>query len=285
MVVVAGLGLCGCTITEEAPAGSGTSASTSAGAGAGGASAGVTTSSGSGGMLPNVVTIPATEGSVKLKFGVSAEGAGTKAVGAIHIVDGAGTVVVDGKTLPAVVYERQPFGQWTLYQTLAVGPDRLDVVWLYCKGGAIDGIYYETTAGAPVTPVGSSGTCSESMTPTEPKVSFPAVVLPIPKLLTKYTVNGAKISIQPGKPGTVTLAAPLTVLAFNDVDCTQNCGAPGWRELHALLWDPAKERACFGIFYLLQPGKPVLLEYALTLPDLSDPVGAASFDATYSVAP
>jgi hypothetical protein len=277
--------LWGCTITEEVPPGSGTGTGTGTGTGAGGsaASVSVSSSSGTGGMLPNVVTIPATEGSLQLGFGVSAEGAGSKAVGAIHIVDGAGTVVIDGKTLPAVVYERQPFAPWTLYQTLAVGPDRIDVVWLYCKDGVIDGVYYETTAGTPVTLVQSTGTCTESMTPTQPKVSFPEVVLPIPKLLTKYTVTGPKLSIPPGKPGTVQLATPMTVLAFNDVDCTQVCGSPGWRELHALLWDPAKERACFGIFYLLEPGQPVLLEYALTLPDLSDPAGVTKFDASYSV--
>src|SRR5581483_7569210 len=106
------------------------------------------------------------------------------------------------------------------------GPDRLDVLWLYCRNGTIDGIYYETTAGTPVSQVGSMGTCTESMTPTQPKATFPAVSLPIPKLLTKYTVTGPKVSIQPGKPGQVQLATPMTVLAFNDVDCS-NCGGNG----------------------------------------------------------
>src|SRR5439155_4137103 len=96
--------------------------------------------------------------------------------------------------------------------------------------------------------------------------------------------SGPKVSIPQGKPGTVELGAPMTVLAFNDVDCS-TCGTPGWLELHSLLWDPSKQRACFGIFYLREPGKPVLLEYALTLPDLSDPAGLTKFDATYSVAP
>ena len=73
----------------------------------------------------------------------------------------------------------------------------------------------------------------------------------------------------------------MVVLPFEDVDCTA-CGQGGWHEIHTLLWDPAGARLCFAIFYLFQPGDPVLLTYSLTLPDLSDPAGSTQLDATWT---
>ena len=40
--------------------------------------------------------------------------------------------------------------------------------------------------------------------------------------------------------------------------------------------------ACFAIFYLFAPGQPLLVEYSLTLPDLSDPAGVTKLDATFT---
>ncbi len=50
-----------------------------------------------------------------------------------------------------------------------------------------------------------------------------------------------------------------------------------------MLYDQANGRACFAIFYMF-PDRPsqVDLTYSLTLPDLSDPAGYTSFDATWT---
>ena len=272
--------LLGCTVSEAPPAGS-----ASAGAGVGGgastsASVGV---GGSGGGATNHVLVGPTMGSMMLPFEVTSHGSGTKMIGAIDIVSGSGTVVIAGKKLPAVSYRKQPFGQFTLYQTLAVKPDALYVVWLYCEKGKLAYLYYDGTDGTPVTPESSSGTCIEGTAKSTAAVSFPALDFALPPLLAKYTVTGPKVAIVPKEPGSVDLGdGPLTVLPFNDVDCS-SCGMPGWREIHTLLWDAPQKRACFAIFYLLGANKPVQVTYSLTLPDLSDPAGVTELEATYSV--
>ncbi len=269
--------LFGCSHADEPPPPAGTS-------GGGGASASVGVGSGGGGgMGPKHVVVPATKGTMMLPFDVAAKGSGKKAIGAIDIAGGAGTVVIEGQQLAAVSYRKQPFGAYTLYQTLAARSDALFVVWLYCQGGKLVDLYWEGTDGSPVAEDHASGSCVEGSGSALAAVAFPALDFAPPPLLGKYTVTGEKVSITPKEPGTVDLGSgPLTVLAFNDVDCT-SCGSPGWREIHSLLWDQPKSRACFAIFYLLGAGKQVQVTYSLTLPDLSDPAGVTFLNATYSI--
>jgi len=74
----------------------------------------------------------------------------------------------------------------------------------------------------------------------------------------------------------------MILLPFESVDCRSCPGADGgWWELHALLYDPGRKLACFGVFYMLQPGQ-VELHYSISLPDLSDTGSGASFTATWT---
>src|SRR5262249_19554156 len=80
------------------------------------------------------IAIPATMGTLAAGFDFSINGAGDGArIGAFAISHGLGTVQLDGKTVPAVVYEKQPFAPWNLFQTLAVESGRLWVLWFYCS--------------------------------------------------------------------------------------------------------------------------------------------------------
>jgi hypothetical protein len=74
----------------------------------------------------------------------------------------------------------------------------------------------------------------------------------------------------------------MVLIPFESVDCSA-CGGAGWWELHSLLYDPDRQRACFGIFYMA-PGATdrVDLTYSITLPDLSDPARFTPFDAEWS---
>jgi hypothetical protein len=108
--------------------------------------------------------------------------------------------------------------------------------------------------------------------------------MPLPPLFPGYAIDGASIQYDGTAPGTVTLGTTsVAFLPFGEVDCTRVCGTPGWRELHAVLWDQQAMRACSSILYLFEPGQPLLLTYSLTLPDLTDIAGQTQLDATWSL--
>lgn len=253
------------------------------GAGGGIAGGGQGGAGGSGGSAEPRIVAGATDGQLALPFTFGATGQGTSDIGAVSLDDGAGTVQVKGHDVASLAYQRQPFGQWTLYQVLGVETDRLWVLWLYCNQGSLQFVYLEGTDGTPMHYEQAMGTCAEPAGSSAAHAVFPAVDMPLPTPLAGYTLTGPDISLPGAAPGHVKLGAQdLVLLAFEDVDCTQNCGTPGWREIHTLLWDPEGKRVCFAIIYLFQPGQPLLIEYSLTLPDLTDPAGQTQLDATFT---
>ncbi|MBI4702225.1 MAG: hypothetical protein HY744_13940 [Deltaproteobacteria bacterium] len=259
----------------------GLSSSSSGEGGAGGSAGAGHGAAGSGaGSVGERIVIGPTQGELALPFSFSAQATGTSFVGKVNVDGAAGTVELGGTSYGVVVYEKQPFKDYRLYQTLAVGSERWYVLWLYCLKGGLESIYYEGTDGKPIEVEASNGACAESDGASTAHVSFPAVDMPWPPLIDGYTIEGAQMHLAGSSPGTVELpGGSFTVLGFSEVDCTKDCGKPGWWELHALLWDGA--RAGFAIFYLFD-GKPVLVTYALTLPDLADPAGYTTLDATWS---
>lgn len=255
-----------------------TSASASAGVGGSGGTGGA------GGGDARIV-IEATEGELALDFDVTITGEGSAFIGAIDVSLASGTAAIGGETLPVVAYERQPFGEYLLFQLLAVATDRWYLLWAYCQGEELAWVYFEGTDGTALDLEPASGSCLDGSGPTLAAVSFPAIDMAIPPLIDGFTIDGPDVELDGASPGLVQLGSPHTVLAFEDVDCTTECGQPGWRELHSILWDPAGERACFGIFYLFADEPDVLLTYALTLPDLSDPAGALALPASWTHTP
>jgi hypothetical protein len=237
-------------------------------------------------LAPVRIGIPATMGTLATGTDFSINGTGDGArIGAFAISHGLGTLQLDGKTVPAVVYEKQPFGMVNLFQTLAVESDRLWVLWLYCSisDNSLSDIYFETTDGTSITRTGGSGTCQDmnAMVPVSP--AFPALDLALPSLIAGYTISGARVMLDGAMPGSVQIGtSTLTVLAFNTVDC-RSCAMPGWTELHSLLWDPVQAQLCFAIFYL-EAADPthVKLAYSLTLPSLTEPAGNLTLVANWT---
>lgn len=229
-----------------------------------------------------------------LDYTVAISGAGSIRVRDISIVDGAGTINIRGEPYGAVVYEMQPwpaFG-YTLFQTLAVSRERWYVIWFYCEGNVLTDLYAEGTVGRDVELIHetSTGTCNFSETPSTAHVQMSEVHMLYPPPMPGFTFSGPELDLDSGSflPGSVQLGGTqLDLLPVTYVDCTADCGStPGWWELHALLYDRAASRACFGIFYMF-PDRPneVDLTYSLTLPDLSDPAGYTTFNASWSANP
>ena len=228
--------------------------------------------------------IAATQGNLALGFDVAAAAHGGRYIESANISGAFGRVQIAGTQLPAVVYERVPWPEIgsTLYQAIAVDQDGWWILWFYCQNGALAATYYESTngGGAQLEP-GLGGSCTESLNPAQVHVELPATRLGLPTLVSGYHVEGADVSIGCDGTGKLHLGTrELQVFSFGAVDCSECASSGGgWRELHAILWDPEAARACFGIFYLQSPGS-VKLEYALSLPDLHDP-GPVTFDADW----
>jgi len=236
---------------------------------------------------PIAFSVQPTEKTIPLGFSVSVTGAGKKGIGAIAVKNDVGTIAIAGTTYPVLTYEHQawPSQGYDLYQGLAVGKDRLFLLWFYCEGPKLSYIYYEGTDGTKIDyeTAAAGSTCDQSGAPVSPLVAFPAVEMAVPPLVSTFTVDGPQVSIPPGKPGALTLGPlALEVYPFDVVDCTKDCGTPGWWELHSLLWDPKTSRLCFAIFYLMVGQTGTQVTYSLTLPDLSDPVGTTNLTATWS---
>jgi hypothetical protein len=279
----------GCSDDAESPSDDATSpgasgTTTSVGVGGGGASGAASSagSVGSGGGAGSIA-VAATSGTLELPFSLDAVGAGTSTIGAVEISGAVGSIVIDGASLAAVAYERQPFDVYVLYQLLAVDEDRLFVVWLYCQGAELVHLYWEGTDGTALDQEMASGSCDGVEAASTAQVALPAVAMEYPATLQGYSIDGPLVHLDGQGAGSLDLGAgPMVVLPFEDVDCSDCPGGP-WSEVHTLLWDPAGARLCFAIFYLFSPGDPVVLTYSLTLPDLSDPAGQTELEATFSV--
>lgn len=238
------------------------------------------------GADPARVLVGPTDGNLALSFSLDASGAGTSRVGEISLVSGAGTVSMGGRELAAVAFEHQPWEEfgYDLFQVLVVAPDRWVILWLYCAGEELTNVYSEATDGLPLEVEPATGSCSWSSDPSEASVVLPAVDMLVSHEVEGYRVSGAEIDLESETPGWIRLGrSEMTVLVFQDVDCSTGCGEPGWYELHAVLSDSARGRACFAILYLSLGEASVLVTYALTLPDLDDPAGMTQLEAEWSV--
>lgn len=233
---------------------------------------------------PEVPTVDPTDGTFTFDPRVGLSGMGSLHVGGIDVVDGFGTVVVDGESLPVLVHHEQPFGEWTLYQALAVAPNGWTLLWFYCRDGALTDVYLESTAGLQLEYETARGVCAIEPGPVEVAVQFPATELAVVYNGDVFAIDGPELSVADGQLGTATIAGQDWVVApFETVDCT-SCGGDGWFEVHTVLWDPLGERACFSILYLRGPaatGDSVQITYAIALPDLDDPIGNVVLDAQW----
>jgi hypothetical protein len=234
------------------------------------------------------LTVPATSGSLAEPYDVSIS-ATTNEGDSASIVHGVGTVTLGGSgPIPVFVYEMIDWSAYgyVLYQALAVGPNSWKMIWFYCEGANFtdaSGIEYEGTDQPTLATPNATGTCRETNSSVSETVSLPQSRLALGNLVQGFTVSGGGLEISNTAVGSMSHgAATYEVFPFAWVDCSTDCGAPGWYELHSLYWNA--NEACFGIFYLVV-GDPdsVVLEYSVCLPSLDDPSnGYGGFNASWS---
>jgi hypothetical protein len=203
-------------------------------------------------------------------FGVDLSATG-QFVSNVDIHSRFGNVRIGGRDVSTLVYERIPWTSYSLvlYQALAVEAHGWTVFWFYCRGSSLEYVYWEITSSPTLGGANLHGTCTPT-TSTHATVSWPAVSMTAPTPVTGFYAHGEQIDIWSGASGRVMLDGLVwTVYPYLIVDCTKECGSPGWYELHALLWDSSYRDAAYGIFYML-PGEKhrVSLDYTFEVPGL-----------------
>jgi hypothetical protein len=243
------------------------------------------------------IEVSETNATLSLGFDVTVHGTSAGVVSQIDLMHNTGRVRFGDRSADALAYEQQPFFPFTLYQVISTEPDQWHVLWLYCMGPSLVSIYHESTASGITGFDEASGSCEAGSLPAPtpgngappgngppdggpppppppppPPISttvhLVASDMPYPKLVGGYEIDGPSLQVHGEGPGSIVIdGRELILLPFADVDCSRDCGFPGWYELHVLIWDPARRQATFAIVYLLQTAPDrVSLEYGLTLP-------------------
>jgi len=216
-------------------------------------------------------------------FGIDISGSGTE-VSRVDIHSRFGAVTLGGKVMSALVYKDIPWNSYSLvlYQALAIEARSWTVLWFYCTGSSLTYIYWESPTSSRINREPMKGTCTTTST-THTAVSWPAGSMQAPAVVAGFSVRGAHIEIGSAAPGHADLDGKTwSLYSYALVDCSKGCGAPGWYELHSLLWDSATGKTAYGIVYLITgQTHRVQLEYALELPTLGRPPDT-SFDADWS---
>ena len=238
--------------------------------------------------MPPAIAVDATNVTTSLPFGLTLDGSGAGIVGAVSVTDNVGVIAVEGTSLAVAFYEQQPWPEfgYTLYQGIAVGATRWDVVWAYCDDGGLAYVWHEGVNGPPLDYLAASGTCVDSGVQTSTSVAFPALLIATPPPVSGFTIDGADVVLGNGATGALRADGSWRAfVAFGSVDCTA-CGGDGWHELHSVAWDEDTGSATFVILYLdfAYPGS-VLTAYARSIPDFTDPIGVLDLDASWTVAP
>src|SRR5204862_4516736 len=109
----------------------------------------------------------------------------------------------------------------------------LHLMWIYCDGGRISALYYETTATAghyvPVT-----GTCDDTANFLQQDVHLSALDLEVPRLTCGFSITSSdgSISLDGTGPGFMPddHGVRRTALVFNMLDCREGCDAPSLGE-------------------------------------------------------
>jgi hypothetical protein len=236
--------------------------------------------------FPSTMMIAASQATIPIPFTVTSNGTGSAPFGRVAMTSDVGTVELDGVPVPSFVYMTVPFGEYVLYQGFAVGPDRWDVFWLYCRDIDLAYIYDEGISGRPLFVRPATGRCNDAGAPATAPVSLPPLALPAPVPFGGYAVTGTDITVGKDGNGTLNLnGRRLPLVVFGDVDCS-GCGGMGWYELHSILWDEMNRRVIFVIIYLISgQSASVQLTYARSLPDLGDPIGTRVLPSSWTVNP
>ena len=154
---------------------------------------------------PTEVDVATTHGRINVPYTLQASGHGESVIGAIAIMDGAGTIEINGKVRQAFTHEQQAWDIYnlTLYQTIAVDDTSWFVLWLYCNTqNQLQTVYYEGTDGTAMAYEAASGSCVGSKTPSTIAIDLPKTNLNV-QLAHGFVASAPGLKFGDGMPGTV----------------------------------------------------------------------------------
>lgn len=224
------------------------------------------------------VNLPPVNTKLTQDFSVTLSGEGTQKISNINIQSNWGSIGFNGQTLEALAYQQIPWGGFglNLYQIVARQGTGIFTAWIYCNDAAqMTDIYYESSSSPQVSYEIANGSCYANQASTAVTATWPMMALKTPTPVRGFTITGAGISLASGGIGKLgeKLFSPYAV-----VDCTQDCGSPGWYELHSIVYDPITTQSCYAIFYLFTgASSPIELARSICFPELD-----GSIDETFT---
>lgn len=226
--------------------------------------------------FPATLSVAATKGMLANDF--SATIAGDR----VMVDADVGTMALYGTPAAAAMYNSLPFGDYTIFGSVVVAPDQWFIAYPYCMNDMLVDVYAEAVGPGGFALLPASGTCATMAKATSAAVDLPAFEIATPQPFNHPSVHGADIDITNGVGEIAVKGVRQPAVVFDVVDCSTDCGSPGWYELHTLLWDDATHAATFVIAYLMiGMNDRVQLSYALRLPALDDPFQNAVLAATW----
>jgi hypothetical protein len=232
------------------------------------------------------IVLPATDAPGR-GSGFDLAGSGERFVGPIRIQGGVGTVDLGCEEVSVAVYGYYDSPD-QIALALGVAKDRWYKLELYCAGGGLDWINYDSTDGTRQTFERASGSCNFNYDPSrvgDINLRLPAVDMAVPRPIGGYTLDGSAIHLPSGDRGSIVLDGQLEeMIAFDAVDCTSatDCTSPPFYELATLIRDPTSETATLGILEFDRPGNPVNLVTRVQMPGLTADFTNVSFDAAFT---
>lgn len=216
---------------------------------------------------------PASTEQLTHPFSVNIQGQGTQHVGAAAVSANVVSVEIDGLAFQGVVQKKQAWADFslTLYQSLLVSQDDVRIAWFYCKNNLLTWVYHEGSR-SPMRDEPMQGSCASTPTATTASVRLPAVAFTPPAPLQGYRVDGGeRIQIHDGADSKAPQSFGVfdgeryRLYPFERVDCSKECGQPGWHEIHALMERERDDALGFIIIYLREPAK-IEGHYSITWP-------------------
>jgi len=235
-----------------------------------------------------MIDLPPTTGSVSTSFKVnnaSANGGKGGPVSSVTLVNGVGTMIMDGKKYNVISYYYQTWQTYDLILIdlfgIAADGTNLAIIYLYLNSAGIINTAYSESFTQSMTSQTATGQVSWEPQNSQVVVNFPAIHAPINPVRTSISVSGDYINLGSNLIGWAVFGnTNFTWIPFATVDCSSCAAVPeneprrpapasveagGWLELHSM-FVPAGDFSCFGIIYLIS-GRPnsIQMEYGLCI--------------------
>jgi len=231
--------------------------------------------------LAVMIDLPPTTGSVSTSFKVnnaSANGGKGGPVSSVTLVNGVGTMILDGKKYNVISYYYQTWQTYDLILIdlfgIAADGTNLAIIYLYLNSAGIINTAYSESFTQTMTSQTATGQVSWEPQNSQVVVNFPAIHAPINPVRTSISVSGDYINLGSNLIGWAVFGnTNFTWIPFATVACS-TCSMKraaiasatgGWLELHSM-FVPAGDYSCFAIIYLIF-GKPnsIQMEYGLCI--------------------